>query len=130
MNVDSGPYDEVTHKRMIQFASRLSETNRRAYAAVEAYKLGRGGVTAISRLLKISPETVKRGQEDLDSPERLPEAGRQRRQGAGRRGVCAEQPGLETAFDKLLEHHIAGDPMNEDVTWTDLQPSVIVRDLA
>lgn len=38
---------------------------RRAYAAVEAYKLGRGGVTLIANLFSMSPETIKKGQLDL-----------------------------------------------------------------
>jgi hypothetical protein len=80
-------------------------------------------------LLEISPETIKRGREDLDSPERLPLSGRQRHDGAGRKGVCYEQEGLDEAFDELLEGHIAGDPMNEDIIWTDLQPSTIVSEL-
>lgn len=125
----SSPYDEITNRRMRQFASTLSEVDRRAYAAIEAYKLGHGGVSCISRLLEISPETIKRGQRDLDAPQRLPDAGRLRHKGAGRRGVCAEQPGLEQALDRLLESHIAGDPMNEEIKWTDLQPSTIVTEL-
>lgn len=126
----SSPYDEITIRRMRQFAGTLSEVDRRAYAAVEAYKLGRGGVTFISRVLVVSPETIKRGKRDLDSPERLPGRGRQRHKGAGRIGVCVEQPGIGKALDGLLENHIAGDPMNEEVRWTDLQPSTIVTELA
>jgi hypothetical protein len=122
-------YDQITRQRMRHFYGTLSEVQRRAYAAVEAYKLGRGGVVFISRLLAISPETIKRGQRDLDSPERLPGTGRQRHPGAGRIGVCVEQPGIEQAFDRLLENRIAGDPMNEDIKWTDLQPSTIVSEL-
>jgi hypothetical protein len=33
---------------------------------------------------------------------------------------------LEAAFDTLIETPLGGDPMNEDVVWTDLQPSGIV----
>lgn len=126
----SGPYDAVTNRRMQQFAKRLSEIDRRAYAAVEAYRIGYGGVTAISRLFGMSPETIKKGREDLDNPNQLPSDGRQRHHGAGRKGVIAEQQGLEEAFDRLIESHIAGDPMNEDVKWTDFQPSGIVSELA
>jgi Rhodopirellula transposase DDE domain len=115
---------------MRHFANTLSEIDRRAYAAIEAYKLGHGGVSIISRLLEISPETIKRGQRDLDSPERLPQGGRLRHKGAGRPGICAEQPGLADALEGLLENRIAGDPMNEDIKWTDLQPSTIVTKLA
>lgn len=105
MSIEFNYYYEITKKRMKQFASMLSETERRAYAAVEAYRLQRGGVSRVSELLEISPETVKRGREDIDAPERLPQS-------------------------ELLKGHIAGDPMNEDIIWTDLQPSTIVSELA
>jgi hypothetical protein len=122
-------YDDVTVRRMKRLVKRLSECDRRAYAAVEAYKPGSGGVRAVARLFGMSTETVKRGRDDLDSPERLPAPGRQRHGGAGRKGVCFEQEGLEAAFDALVKTHLGGDPMNEDVVWTDLQASGIVAEL-
>jgi hypothetical protein len=122
-------YDEITDGRIERLASRLSEKDRRAYAAVEAYKIGNGGVTAISRLLGMSHEKIKKGREELDDPGLLPSDGRQRHSGAGRKGVIEEQPGFEEAFDRIIESHIAGDPMNADVKWTNLQPSGIVAKL-
>lgn len=122
------PYDEMTLSRMVSFAAGLNEVDRRAYAAVEAYKLGRGGVKGIAGLFGMSPETIKRGREDLDDSSRVP-SGRLRAVGAGRKGVFAEQPGLEKAFDDLISSHIAGDPMNENVIWTDLQPALIAAKL-
>lgn len=118
-------YDDLTLQRMTSFANSLCETEKRAYAAIEAYKLGYGGVKAISRLFGMSPETIKRGREDLDDPSRLPLSGYQRHSGAGRKGVLEEQPGLDQAFDELVKSHLAGDPMNVDVVWTDLLPSEI-----
>ena len=122
-------YDEVTKARMKAFAGRLSEKDLRAYAAVEAYKLERGGVAFICDLLGMSPETIKKGQRDLDDPARLPSGERQRVAGAGRKGVFMEQPGLQEAFRTLIESHTAGDPMNADIKWTDLQPSDIITKL-
>ena len=121
-------YDDVTLERMIAFATGLDEVNRRAYAAIEAYKLERGGVTLIADLFGMSPETIKRGREDLDDPSRLP-ANRLRAPGAGRKGVFASQPGLEEEFDRLISTHIAGDPMNENIRWTDLNPALIAAKL-
>ena len=121
--------DELNQVRMKTFAQRLSEKDLRAYAAVEAYKLGRGGVTLIAELFEMSPETIKKGQRDLDDPQRVPSGIRQRMDGAGRKGVLVEQPGLEEAFNEVIESHIAGDPMNADIKWTDLQPSEVVSKL-
>lgn len=39
-------------------------------------------------------------------------------------------PLTEGSFDALVKTHIGGDPMNKDVVWTDLQPSIIVAALA
>jgi lambda repressor-like predicted transcriptional regulator len=86
-------------------------------------------VRAVANFFGIHPDTIKNGREELDSPKRLPEPGYQRHRGAGRRGVCFEQDGLEAAFDQLVQTHLGGDPMNEDVIWTDLRPSDIVTKL-
>lgn len=123
-------YDKATIKGMKQLADRLPERDRRAYVAAEAYKLGWGGVRAAARLFDMSTETIKRGKDELASPERLPAPGRQRHVGAGRKGICYEQKGLEAAFDAIVKTHLAGDPMNVNVVWTDLQPSGIVAGLA
>lgn len=123
-------YDEAAIERMKRLAESFSERDRRAYVATEAYKLGWGGVRAAARLFGMSTETIKRGRDDLKSPGRLPAPERQRHVGAGRKGICFEQVGLEAAFDALVKTHLAGDPMNEGVVWTDLQPSGMVAKLA
>lgn len=48
------------------FYNSLPEKDRRCYAAIEAEKLGHGGINYISKLLGISPGTVRRGMSDLD----------------------------------------------------------------
>lgn len=40
---------------------QLSEKDRRRYAAIEAEKLGHGGVNYISGLFGIDPKTIRRG---------------------------------------------------------------------
>jgi hypothetical protein len=66
--------------------SRLSEKDRRQYAALESLKLGRGGIAYISALLNIDRKTLWQGRNELisDSESSLPK-GRQRRQGGGRK---------------------------------------------
>jgi hypothetical protein len=58
----------------------LSEKDRRRYAAVEATKLGHGGVEYIARLLACDPKTIRQGLKELDEPEDLA-AGRIRKKG-------------------------------------------------
>lgn len=66
--------------------SRLSEKDRRQYAALESLKLGRGGITYISDLLGVDRKTILQGRKELtmDLPDPLPRD-RQRREGGGRK---------------------------------------------
>ena len=50
---------------MILFSENLTEKDRRYYAAVEAQKLGHGGIEYIADLLGLSTKTVARGLEEL-----------------------------------------------------------------
>jgi len=60
---------------------RLSEKDRRRYAAVEADKLGHGGFEYIAKLFEIDPKTIRQGLTDLE--EELDPAGEQvRKKGA------------------------------------------------
>lgn len=67
--------------------SRLSEKDRRHYAALESLKLGRGGITYISQVLGIDRKTIRQGRKELMSESEgtalLKE--RQRRAGGGRK---------------------------------------------
>lgn len=66
---------------MRAFYQTLSEKERRRYAAIEADKLGHGGVDYIARLFDVDPKTIRRGLEDLDNEQVLTEA-RERKKGA------------------------------------------------
>lgn len=50
---------------MITFYSSLREKDQRRYAAVEADKLGHGGIDYIASLLDCDPKTIRQGQADL-----------------------------------------------------------------
>jgi hypothetical protein len=45
----------------------LREKDRRRYAAVEAAKLGHGGVEYIADLLDCDPKTIREGRHDLQN---------------------------------------------------------------
>jgi hypothetical protein len=49
------------HERYRQRGRSLNELERRLWAATEALKLGRGGITAVSKALRISRTTIRRG---------------------------------------------------------------------
>jgi hypothetical protein len=72
---------EIEHA-MRMFHASLSEKDRRRYAAIEAAKLGHGGIEYVSTLLGCDPKTIRQGQQDLDHlPDELGE--RVRKKGAG-----------------------------------------------
>lgn len=64
-----GYYREDVERRMKEFYRRLSEKDRRRYAAVESDKLGHGGQQYIAQLFEIDSKTIRQGLADLDRAE-------------------------------------------------------------
>jgi len=62
-------YSANVETMMRRLSGWLSEKDRRRYAAVEAAKLGHGGVEYIARLLCCDPKTIRQGLQDLEEPE-------------------------------------------------------------
>jgi len=65
---------------MKRFFDWLSEKDRRRYAAIEAAKLGHGGVEYVAGVLQCDPKTVREGLNELEDAED-PAAGRVRKKG-------------------------------------------------
>jgi hypothetical protein len=76
---------EIEHS-MRMFHNSLSEKDRRRYAAIEAAKLGHGGIEYVAIVLGCDPKTIRQGQLDLDQlPDELGK--RVRKKGAGESGA-------------------------------------------
>ena len=73
---------EVEHVVQTMYLS-LREKDRRRYAAVEAAKLGHGGIEYIATLLDCDPKTIRQGRRDLED---LPDVPRER---CRKKGVAA-----------------------------------------
>ena len=73
-------YPKVVEGQMQKFFRSLNERDRRRYAAVEAAKLGHGGIEYLSRLLGCDPKTIGQGMAELQSEEELA-SDRQRKKG-------------------------------------------------
>jgi len=58
-------YSRDVEKNMVNLFRSLSEKDRRRYAAVEADKLGHGGVAYIARLFDCDSDTIRRGLVDV-----------------------------------------------------------------
>jgi len=76
-----GGYPVEVEGMMRRLFESLSEKDRRRYAAVEAAKLGHGGLEYVARVLGCDPKTIRQGRADLGVPED-PAAGRVRKKGA------------------------------------------------
>jgi DDE family transposase len=63
-----------------------------------------------------SPDTVRRGRDELDDPQPL-RVGRSRAPGGGRKRAEERDPGLGAALDKLVDPASRGDPMTP-LRWT------------
>ena len=50
---------------MLLFYDDLNEKTRRHYLAVEAKKLGHGGIKYLSELFEVSERTIRRGIEEV-----------------------------------------------------------------
>lgn len=61
----SFPYSASVERDMKMFYNSLNEKDKRHYAALEAKKLGHGGVTYISDLLGCDRSTVQSGFEEF-----------------------------------------------------------------
>ena len=59
-------YPEQVERAMKTFFDSLREKDKRRYAAVEAAKLGHGGVEYVSGLFGCDPKTIRQGLEDLE----------------------------------------------------------------
>jgi hypothetical protein len=61
-------YDKETEERMRVFFDSLNEKDRRRYAGLEASKLGHGGISYISEVLRCDRKTVSRGIDEIEDP--------------------------------------------------------------
>ncbi len=77
-------YSEKVKMLMQLHYSRLAEKDRRHYAAIEAIKLGYGGVTFISKVLAVDRNTIIQGKKELLSLALYPPISKDRQRRAGR----------------------------------------------
>lgn len=122
-------YHADVHRKMQKVYNSFSEKDRRRYAAAEALKLGYGGIAWIARLFGCSRESIDHGLRELDQLPEDPVGPRIRRPGAGRKTVEQKQPEILGQVQSILQDRTAGDPMRDNVTWTDLTPVEIAQQL-
>jgi len=122
-------YQAEVEQKMRNVYGSLSEKDRRRYAAAEAVKLGYGGVAYVAKLFGCSRDSIEHGMRELDQLPDDPVGNRIRRPGAGRPKIEEQQPEVVRQVQDVIQYRTAGDPMREDVTWTDLTPRQIAAHL-
>jgi hypothetical protein len=78
-------YEVGVERLMKRLFDSLKEADRRRYAAIEAAKLGHGGIEYVSTVLGCDPKAIRRGLDELEGEEEL-DAGRSRKRGADASG--------------------------------------------
>ena len=58
--------DKKLHQQINLLLSRLDEQQRRWYVAVEANRIGHGGVRLLSQITGMDEKTIQRGQQELE----------------------------------------------------------------
>jgi hypothetical protein len=133
-----GGYEAVHEEAMRLYCRSLPEDYRRRYGAIEALKIGYGGVAYVARVLSMSRRTIhtgiceleQMGNGDPQHPQRPSgDAERVRRPGGGRPPITERKPLLKSVLQEVLEVHSAGSPTDERVRWTDLKPLQLAQRL-
>ncbi len=124
------PYSDEHEQQMRAFYANLSEKDRRRYAALEARKLPYGGISYLCRVLGCDHKTIGRGLAELDELEGLSSGSRIRKIGGGRKRALETIEGIDEIFMMVLENYTAGDPMQEQVRWTNLTYQDIIEHMS
>ena len=78
-------YATDVERMMKRLFDSLKESDRRRYAAIEAAKLGHGGIEYVASVLGCDAKTIRVGLGELESEDDL-DSGRSRKKGAAGNG--------------------------------------------
>lgn len=112
-------YPAEIEQQMQRYYQSLSEKDSRRYAAIEAVKLGYGGVSYIRGLFGCDYYTITFGMNELEDEAAMAQVSI-RRGGGGRKSALETIENLDATFLRVLAQHTAGSPMDETLKWTNL----------
>ena len=104
------------HRRINRLVATADESTRRLLVGFLAHQHGRGGIALLSRITGLDPDTIARGQRELQRIPPKPAHGI-RRSGAGRPRAENKSPRVLKILEELLQDATAGDPMS-GLKWT------------
>lgn len=118
-------YKDEIESAMKLLYNGLNEKDKRYFASISVMQLPHGGTQYISNLLGCDPKTIYNGKKELaDDVETKHTI---RNPGGGRKPIRETYPNLDKVFLNVLKEHTAGDPMNQNIIWTDLTKMEIVK---
>jgi hypothetical protein len=79
--------DKKLHQQMNMLLSRLDEQQRRWYVAVEANRVGYGGIRLLSQITGLDEKAIQRGQQELEQNFAQRPTEQVRLEGGGRQAV-------------------------------------------
>ena len=123
------PYPANIEQQMQRLYQSLNERDRRRYAAIEAAKLGHGGIRYISGLFGCNYRTLTSGMDELQDEAAMHQSSI-RQAGGGRKSAFEQIAQLDEVFLQVIAHHTAGSPMDETLKWTNLNRREIAELLA
>src|SRR5260370_38288269 len=98
----------------------MDERMRRQWAAAEVRAYGCGGMGVVSKVMGISPNTIRKGLAELARREEYPDeplSERLRGEGGGRKRLSEADPELSGALEQLVDPGTRGDP-ESPLRWT------------
>jgi len=93
----------------------LNERQWRIYVAIEAKRIGRGGISQVAREAQTTRGTIRAGIVEVEGGSVYEEGDRIRRRGGGRKSLSIQDPTLVADLEALLDPR--GDPMSL-LKWT------------
>ena len=108
--------EEIISKKYDLLKPFLDEKSRRLVAAAEALSFGNGNISIVSRATGISPDTIKKGCNELESGTSLSDD-KIRAPGGGRKKSVDKDPTLLSDLESLVEPTSRGDP-ESPLLWT------------
>ena len=115
-------------KRFSALSRFLDERSRRLLAGAESLALGRGGISAVSRVTGLSRPVIRQGVVELKN-RKAALTGRVRRPGGGRKKIIERDPTVVSDLEKLVEPVTRGDP-ESPLRWTCKSVRRLAQELA
>ena len=116
-------------KNMVAFYNSLSEKDRRRYAAIEAQKYGHGGITYASALFQCDEKTIRKAISEFTDIEAMNRKSI-RKPGGGRASKLDTIDDINDIFLEVVSNNTAGNPMKDEVKWTNLTKADIIKKMA